>query len=155
MCGACDMTWLQCLKQMDVMNLVALCAATLALFLAGVLTGLKLGGGRRSSGSGYSGGSRTVRSPDLYIGNLTEDVSGEELEKQFGKFGDVKEVRMVPPRNGETKSFAFITMGSVESAQAALNGMNGRDILGRKIVVSEARSRRGGNGAPRRGTPRR
>jgi RNA recognition motif-containing protein len=147
------MTWLQCLKQMDVMNLVALCAATLALFLAGVLTGLKLGGGRRSNGSGYGGGSRTVRSPDLYIGNLTEDVSGEELEKQFGKFGDVKEVRMVPPRNGETKSFAFITMGSVESAQAALNGMNGRDIMGRKIVVSEARSRRGGNGAPRRGGP--
>jgi len=140
---------------MDVMNLVALCAATLALFLAGVLTGLKLGGGRRSSGSGYGGGSRTVRSPDLYIGNLTEEVSGEELEKQFGKFGDVKEVRMVPPRNGETKSFAFITMGSVESAQSALNGMNGRDILGRKIVVSEARSRRGGNGAPRRGGPRR
>ena len=149
------MTWLQCLKQMDVMNLVALCAATLALFLAGVLTGLKLGGGRRSSGSGYGGGSHTVCSPELYIGNLTEEVSGEELEKQFGKFGDVKEVRMVPPRNGETKSFAFITMGSVESAQAALNGMNGRDILGRKIVVSEARSRRGGNGAPRRGGPRR
>ena len=101
------MTWLQCLKQMDVMNLVALCAATLALFLAGVLTGLKLGGGRRSSGSGYSGGSRTVRSPDLYIGNLTEDVSGEELEKQFGKFGDVKEgwIRSFPkPDNRITRT---------------------------------------------------
>ena len=59
---------------------------------------------------------------------------------------------MVPPRNGETKTFAFITMGSVESAQSALNGMNGKDVDGRKIVVSEARSRHGGGG--RRG-PRR
>lgn len=146
MCGLCNMDWIQCVKQMDMMHLLSLAAAALALFLAGVLAGMKLGGGRRGGGSGYSGGSRVVRSPDLYIGNLNEDVSGEELQKQFGKFGDVKEVRMVPPRSGENKSFAFITMGSVESAQAALNGMNGRDIMGRKIVVSEARSRRGGNG---------
>lgn len=133
-------------------------ATGLAIFLAGVLAGLKLGGGRRGSrgSNGFSGGNRAVKSPDLYIGNLTEEVSGEELEKQFGKFGDVKEVRMVPPRSGEDKSFAFITMGSVESAQSALNGMNGREILGRKIVVSEARSRRGGgSGGGRRGGPRR
>lgn len=135
-----------------------LSAAGLAIFLAGVLAGLKFGGGRRGNrgGNGFGGGNRAVKSPDLYIGNLTEEVSGEELEKQFSKFGDVKEVRMVPPRSGEDKSFAFITMGSVESAQSALNGMNGREILGRKIVVSEARSRRGGNGGGgRRGGPRR
>lgn len=156
MCGACDMTGMQCLNQMDMMTLLKLSAAALALLLSGVLLGIKIGGGRRSGGgSGFGGGgNRPVKSPDLYIGNLTEAVSGEELEKQFSKFGDVKEVRMVPPRSGEDKSFAFITMGSVESAQSALNGMNGREILGRKIVVSEARSRRGGNGGGRRG-PRR
>ena len=152
MCGACDMSWIGCLKQMDVMNLLALCAALLALFLTGVLLGMKLGKGRRGGNGGAGGGSnRPVRSPDLYIGNLTEETTGDELQKQFGKYGDVKEVRMVPPRNGETKTFAFITMGSVESAQSAMNGMNGRDIDGRKIVVSEARSRHGGG---RRG-PRR
>ena len=131
---------------------ISVSAGALALFLAGVLAGMKFGGGRRGGSS--SGGSRTVRSPDLYIGNLTEDVSGEELQKQFSKFGDVREVRMVPPRPGESKSFAFITMSSVEAAQSAMNGMNGRDIDGRPIVVSEARSRRGGNGGGRRG-PRR
>jgi hypothetical protein len=150
---------IQCLKQMDMMTLLSMAAAALALLLSGVLLGIKLGGGRRGSrggnGNGFGGGNRAVKSPDLYIGNLTEDVSGEELEKQFSKFGDVKEVRMVPPRSGEDKSFAFITMGSVESAQSALNGMNGRDILGRKIVVSEARSRRGGNGGGGRRGPRR
>ena len=129
---------------------ISVSAGALALFLAGVLAGMKLGGGRRNGG----GGNRVVRSPDLYIGNLGEDISGEELQKQFGKYGDVREVRMVPPRPGENKCFAFITMGSVESAQAAMNGMNGRDIGDRKIVVSEARSRRGGNGGGRRG-PRR
>ena len=128
-------------------------AGALALFLAGVLTGMKLGGSRRGSSS-RSGGSRVVRSPDLYIGNLSEDITGEELQKQFSKFGDVREVRMVPPRPGENKSFAFITMGSVEAAQSAMNGMNGREIGDRTIVVSEARSRRGGNGGGRRG-PRR
>ena len=146
MTGMCSMTVMECLR---------LSGAVLAVFLAGVLAGLKFGrgrqGGSRSSGGG--GSNRPVRSPDLYIGNLTEDITGEELEKQFGKFGDVKEVRMVPPRNGETKSFAFITMGSVESAQSALNGLNGKDIDGRKIIVSEARSRHGGSGGRR--SPRR
>jgi RNA recognition motif-containing protein len=147
MCGMCHMTVAECAR---------LSCAVIAVFLAGVLAGMKFGRGRQggnrsSSGSGNS--NRPVRSPDLYIGNLTEDISGEELEKQFGKFGDVREVRMVPPRSGETKTFAFITMGSVESAQSALNGLNGKDIDGQKIVVSEARSRHGGGGGRR--SPRR
>lgn len=141
---------------MPISHWIGLSAGALAIFCAGLLAGLKLARGRRSGGSSdFGGGSRAVRSPDLYIGNLSEDVSGEELQKQFGKFGDVKEVRMVPPRSGENKAFAFITMGSVESAQSAMNGMNGREVGDRKIVVSEARSRRsGGNGGGRRG-PRR
>ena len=150
------MNWIACLKQADVWTIAGVAAAALAVFLIGVLVGMKFGkgrqGGSRSSNGGGSNSNRPVRSPDLYIGNLTEDITGEELQKQFGKYGDVKEVRMVPPRNGETKTFAFITMGSVESAQSALNGMNGKDVDGRKIVVSEARSRHGGGG--RRG-PRR
>lgn len=135
---------------MQKMMLIGHVAASLALLLTGVLVGLKIGKARRSgSGGGRdssngSGASRPVRSPDLYIGNLAEDIAGEELQKQFGKYGDVKEVRMVPPRGGDNKTFAFITMGSVESAQAAMTGMNGREVGGRKIVVSEARSRHGG-----------
>ena len=154
MCGLCDMTWAECVKQMGTWHLVGLIATTLAVFLMGVLAGMRVGKGRQGGGRGANGGgssNRPVRSADLYIGNLTEDITGEELQKHFGKFGDVKEIRMVPPRNGESKTFAFITLGSVESAQSALNGMNGRDITGRKIVVSEARSRNGGG---RRG-PRR
>jgi len=156
MCGSCDMSWLQCVKQCDVWCLVGVVAVALAVFLMGVLAGMRVGKGRRGGGysNGNGGGNRPVRSPDLYIGNLTEEITGEELQKQFGKFGDVKEIRMVPPRSGDNKTFAFITMGSVESAQSAMTGMNGREIDGRKIVVSEARSRHGGGGGGRRG-PRR
>lgn len=135
---------------MSMWSWISVSATGLAIFMAGVLAGMKLGG-RRNGGSNGGGGNRPVRSPDLYIGNLTEDISGEELQKQFSKYGDVREVRMVPPRNGETKTFAFITMSSVESAQAAMNGMNGKDVNGRKIVVSEARSRgSSGRRGPRR-----
>jgi len=134
---------------MGMYSWISVSAAGLALFLAGVLAGMKLSS--RHSGGSNGGGNRPVRSPDLYIGNLIEDISGEELQKQFSKYGDVREVRMVPPRNGETKTFAFITMSSVEAAQAAMNGMNGKDIEGRKIVVSEARSRgSSGRRGPRR-----
>jgi len=134
---------------MGLWSWISVSAAGLAIFLAGVLAGMKLNV-RRGSGSN-GGGNRPVRSPDLYIGNLTEDIAGEELQKQFSKYGDVREVRMVPPRNGETKTFAFITMSSVEAAQGAMNGMNGKDIGGRKIVVSEARSRgSSGRRGPRR-----
>lgn len=135
---------------MNMWHVISLSAAGLAIFMAGILAGLKLGG-RRSSGSHGGNSNRPVRSPDLYIGNLTEEISGEELQKQFSKYGDVREVRMVPPRNGETKTFAFITMSSVEAAQSAMNGMNGKDVDGRKIVVSEARSRgSSGRRGPRR-----
>ena len=134
---------------MGLWSWISVAAAGLAIFLAGVLAGMKLNV-RRGNGSN-GGGNRPVRSPDLYIGNLTEDIAGEELQKQFSKYGDVREVRMVPPRNGETKTFAFITMSSVEAAQGAMNGMNGKDIGGRKIVVSEARSRgSSGRRGPRR-----
>ena len=137
----CTMSW---------WSWIRVSATGLAIFLAGTLAGMKLSG-RRSSSGAHGGSNRPVRSPDLYIGNLTEDIAGEELQKQFSKYGDVREVRMVPPRNGETKTFAFITMSSVEAAQAAMNGMNGKDIDGRKIVVSEARSRgSSGRRGPRR-----
>jgi RNA recognition motif-containing protein len=135
---------------MSLWSWISVSAVGLAIFLAGVLAGMKMN--HRRGGGGSSGGSnRPVRSPDLYIGNLIEDISGEELQKQFSKYGDVREVRMVPPRNGETKTFAFITMSSVEAAQSAMNGMNGKDVDGRKIVVSEARSRgSSGRRGPRR-----
>jgi hypothetical protein len=120
---------------------------SLAWFLLGLLMGMKLRGGRRGgyaggSGSGSSGGGR-VHTPEIYVGNLADNAAEGDVRKAFEKFGAVKDVRVVNSRaDGTNKVFAFITMGGVAEAQAAVDGMNGRDLGGRKVVVSEARSRR-------------
>lgn len=114
----------------------ALAAAALAGFLGGLLAGMKLPAKRT--------GNRPVRTPELYIGNLPQGVNEKAISKYFEKFGEVRDVRLIAGRGGEEgqKPFAFVSMGSVESAQAAVNGANGREFEGNKLVVNEARSRR-------------
>jgi RNA recognition motif-containing protein len=117
----------------------ALAAASLAGFLAGLLVGMRLRGRRASN--------RPLRTPELYVGNLPEDVNEKAISKHFEKFGEVRDVRLIAGRGGDDgqRTFAFVSMGSVESAQAAVNGTNGRDFNGNKLVVNEARSRRRNN----------
>jgi RNA recognition motif-containing protein len=121
---------------------------SLAWFLVGLLMGMRLRGGRRSgyagnAGSSSSTGGGRVHSPEIYVGNLADNAAEGDVRKAFEKFGAVKDVRVVTSRaDGTAKVFAFITMGGVAEAQAAVDGMNGRDLGGRKVVVSEARSRR-------------
>lgn len=119
---------------------------SLAWFLVGILVGMRLRSGRRNSssnGSNGSSGGGQVHSPEIYVGNLADNAAEGDVRKVFEKFGGVKDVRVVTSRaDGTTKVFAFITMGGVTEAQAAVDGMNGRDLGGRKVVVSEARSRR-------------
>jgi RNA recognition motif-containing protein len=113
-----------------------LAAATLAGLLAGLLAGMKL---RLRRGNG-----RPLRTPELYVGNLPENATEQSIRKHLEKFGEVRDVRLISGRSGDEgqKTFAFVSMGTVESAQAAVNGTNGRDFNGRKLVVNEARSRR-------------
>ena len=114
----------------------SLAAATLAGFLAGLLAGRRWRTHRSNN--------RPFRTPELYVGNLADDSTDQGIRKHFEKFGEVRDVRLISGRSGDDgqKSFAFITMGSVESAQSAANSTNGRDFNGRKLVVNEARSRR-------------
>jgi RNA recognition motif-containing protein len=111
-------------------------AVTLAGFLAGILAGMKLRLRR--------GNNRPLRTPELYIGNLPESANEQAIRRHLEKFGEVRDVRLISGRSGEEgqKTFAFVSMGNVECAQAAVNGTNGRDFNGRKLVVNEARSRR-------------
>lgn len=120
------------------------CIATvLALCLASFLLGLMAGRRRRGPGQSPEAKAVSVNSPDLYIGNLPDDTSEEDIRKAFSRFGDVKDVRLITDRtSGSQKGFSFITMGSVEQAQEAVRGMDGKDFSGQRLVVSEARSRR-------------
>src|SRR5258708_2421692 len=88
----------------------------------------------------------------LYIGNLTFDVTENDLRDLLGAHGPVEEVKLVMDRDtGRPRGFAFATMGTAEGAKAAIAGLNGKDWKGRALTVNEARPReeRGGGGSSR------
>ena len=87
----------------------------------------------------------------LYVGSLSYNVTGAELQKEFAAFGTVVSADVVMDKEtGRSKGFGFVEMGTDEEAKAAVTGLNGKDIGGRAVVVSEARPKpeggRGGGG---------
>jgi RNA recognition motif-containing protein len=84
----------------------------------------------------------------LYVGNLSYNVTEPELRDAFAEGGrNVVEVKIVMDRDtGRPRGFAFVEMGSDDEASAVITSLNGREIQGRPINVSEARAR-----APRSG----
>jgi len=82
----------------------------------------------------------------LYVGNLPFNATEEQVKEQFGKYGEVLSVKIITDREtGRSRGFCFVEM---ENADAAMAELNGKDLGGRKINVSEAREReqRGGGG---------
>lgn len=90
----------------------------------------------------------------LYVGNLKYSVSSGDLHQLFSQFGNVRSAQVIEDReSGRSKGFGFVEMNSDEEAQAAINGLHGKDFQGRPITVNEARPKeeRGGGGGGRRG----
>jgi RNA recognition motif-containing protein len=85
----------------------------------------------------------------LYVGNMSFDSSETELRKAFEAFGAVDSVTIIMDRDtGRPKGFGFIEMSNDAEAKKAIEGMNGKDFMGRTLNVNEARPRTDG---PRRG----
>jgi RNA recognition motif-containing protein len=86
----------------------------------------------------------------LYVGNLSYNVTEPELKDVFAENGrNVKEVKVVLDRDtGRPRGFAFVEMTTDAEAAQAIESLNGREVQGRPINVSEARERapRGGGG---------
>jgi cold-inducible RNA-binding protein len=85
----------------------------------------------------------------LYVGNLTYNVNESDLEALFTPFGTVQSAQVIVDRDtNRSKGFGFVEMGSDAEAQAAIQGLNGRDHDGRNLTVNEAKPReeRGGGG---------
>jgi RNA recognition motif-containing protein len=77
----------------------------------------------------------------LYVGNLTCTTRENELQTMFAAHGEVLDVKMPLDRDtGNPKGFAFVTMASSESAQAAIIALNGRVLEQRNLIVSHAKS---------------
>ena len=78
----------------------------------------------------------------LFVGNLSFNTTENELQDAFAACGSVSEVNLITDRmTGRSKGFAFVTMGTPEEAQNAIQTLNGKDINGRAMNVSEARPR--------------
>jgi len=85
----------------------------------------------------------------LFVGNLSFDVTENDLQDLFVTFGPVNDVNLMTDRStGRSRGFAFITMATPEAAQAAITELAGKDLKGRALTVNEARPReeRGGGG---------
>jgi cold-inducible RNA-binding protein len=98
----------------------------------------------------------------LFVGNLSFNTTENELQDLFAGAGSVSEVNLITDRmSGRSKGFAFVTMATAEEAQNAISTLNGKDLNGRAMNVSEARPREerpgggggggGGYGGERRG----
>lgn len=86
----------------------------------------------------------------LYVGNLSYDLSEEDLRSAFEKVGQVDSVRIITDKfSGRSKGFAFVEMLDEGLAQKAISELDGQELLSRPIRVSEAKEQ-----APRSRGPR-
>jgi cold-inducible RNA-binding protein len=78
----------------------------------------------------------------IYVGNLSYDTTEDQLRDAFSAEGEVETVSLITDRHsGRSKGFAFVEMTNSEEAKAAIEKLNGTDMDGRSLNVSEARPR--------------
>jgi len=93
---------------------------------------------------------------NIYVGNLSHDVTDEDLRQEFETFGQVESATVIKDKfSGESRGFGFVEMPSKEEASAAISGLEERELKGRKINVNEAKPRPTGRGGGGRGDSRR
>ena len=92
----------------------------------------------------------------IYVGNLSYEVTEEELRQEFLAFGEVESVNIITDKySGRPKGFGFVEMPSVSEGQAAITALNGKTLKERTLNVNAARPRTddrgGGSYGGRRG----
>ncbi|MGD0815915.1 MAG: RNA-binding protein [Verrucomicrobiota bacterium] len=93
-------------------------------------------------------------STKLYVGNLSFDITEQDLRDMMATHGPVNEVKVIMDQvTGRPRGFAFVTMNTQEGATAAIAALNGKEFQGRALTVNEARPREerppGGGGGRR------
>jgi len=87
----------------------------------------------------------------IYVGNLAFSVNDEELQQAFSSFGNVTSARIVIDKmSGRSKGFGFVEIEDDAAADEAINKMNGQEIGGRPVRVSEAKPQEDRPRGPRR-----
>jgi RNA recognition motif-containing protein len=94
---------------------------------------------------------------NIYVGNLSRDLSETELKEAFAAFGEVATCNIIKDKfTGESRGFGFVEMPNKDEADKAIAALNGKDMKGRNLTVNEARPRTdrprtGGGGGGRGG----
>ena len=89
----------------------------------------------------------------LFVGNLSFNITENDVQDAFAAHGTVLETNLMMDRaSGRPRGFAFVTMGSPEEAQKAVDALNGANLDGRNLTVNEARAKteRSSGGSGRR-----
>ena len=83
----------------------------------------------------------------IYVGNLSYSTSETELNDLFAQFGEVGSTKIITDRyTGRSRGFAFVEMPNRNEGQSAINELNGSEVRGRNLKVSEARPKKNDQG---------
>ena len=95
---------------------------------------------------------------NIYVGNLSHEVTEEDLKLAFEPFGKVESATLIKDKySGQSKGFGFVEMASKDEGQSAIDGLNGTELKGKALNVNEAHARterrgsRGGYGGNKEG----
>ena len=78
---------------------------------------------------------------EIYVGNLSYDMTEEQLRKEFEAYGTVNSARLIINKfNGKSKGFGFVHMPNREEAEKACAALNDKEILGRRMKCNEAKN---------------
>jgi RNA recognition motif-containing protein len=79
---------------------------------------------------------------NIYVGGLSYDATEADLREAFEAFGAVNSVNIIKDQfSGQSRGFGFVEMPTTSEAQAAISGLNGKELQGRTLNVNEARPR--------------
>ena len=79
---------------------------------------------------------------NIYIGNMSFDTTEDQLRQAFEGYGEVSTVNIITDRDSsQSKGFGFVEMSEKDEAITAISGLNGQDLEGRTLKVSEAKQR--------------
>ena len=79
---------------------------------------------------------------NLYVGNISYEMSEDDLTSTFGEYGEVTSVKIINDKfTGRSRGFGFVEINSDDGGKKAIEELNGKDIKGRQLVVNEARPR--------------
>ncbi|PKN29772.1 MAG: RNA-binding protein [Deltaproteobacteria bacterium HGW-Deltaproteobacteria-21] len=89
---------------------------------------------------------------NIYVGNLSYQITEDDLQKAFAPYGQVESVKIIKDNySGRSKGFGFVEMPVNDEAEAAIAALNGKDLKGRAVTVNKARPRTESRGmGPRR-----